>query len=272
MSDANQIYTLEGRLMKSGIIDSQEVDEFAKTFYKKGALATDDRIQLERLVREAVQRFNFEDDKKKQEEFRQLLRSFMRFYIFVAQVTSLEDTGLEKLYSYSSWLERLLPNREIPHEIEVTEEMLEMQASRFEEKESADASLQPGETETLPPIDDFGANPYTEEEELSLAEIVKSFNERHGTNFTKQDFLRFEQVNQEILNDRMTQMLRNNSADVVYPEFKEEFFNGASRMFEREDNMRHIFLEDELTRDEAIMHFFKRALRLIKSNDYRRDE
>lgn len=271
LSDANQIYTLEGRLMKSGIIDSQEVEEFAETFYKK-KLETDDRIRLERLVREAVQRFNFEKDEGKQEEFRQLLRSFMRFYIFVAQVTNLEDTGLEKLYSYSSWLERLLPNREIPHEIEVTEEMLEMQASRLEEKQSGDASLQPGETGTLPPIDDFGANPYTEEEELSLAEIVKSFNERHGTNFTKQDFLRFEQVNQEILNDRMTEMLRNNSADVVYPEFKEEFFNGASRMFEREDNMRHIFLEDELTRDEAIMHFFKRALRLIKSNDYRRHE
>ena len=271
LSDVNQIYTLEQRLRKFGIIDSQEVDRFAETFYRE-RLTTDDRIHLERLVREAVQRFNFEDDEGKQEEFRQLLRSFMRFYIFVAQVTSLEDTGLEKLYSYSSWLERLLPNREIPHEIEVTEEMLEMQASRLEEKESGNASLPAGETGTLPPIDDFGANPYTEEEERSLTEIVNSFNERHGTDFTKQDFLRFEQVNQEIMSDKMTQMLRNNPVDVVYPEFKEEFFNGASRMFEREDNMRHIFLEDELTRDEAIMHFFKRALRLIKSNDYQRNE
>ena len=266
LSDANQIYTLEGRLMKSGIIDSQEVDRFAETFYK-GPLETSDRISLEGLVREAVERFKLEKDKARQEEFRQLLRSFMRFYIFVAQVTNLEDAGLEKLYSYSSWLERLLPNREIPNEIEVTEEMLEMQATRLEEKESGDASLSAGDTGTLGPIDDFGANPYTDEEERSLAEIVQSFNERHGTHFTKQDFLRFEQVNQEIMNHKMTQMLRNNPADVAYPEFKEEFFNGASRMFEREDNMRHIFLEDELTRDEAIMFFFNRALRLIKSND-----
>ena len=269
LSDANQIYTLEGRLMKSGIIDSQEVDRFAKTFYK-GPLETSDRISLEGLIREAVERFKLEKDKARQEEFRQLLRSFMRFYIFVAQVTNLEDAGLEKLYSYISWLDRLLPNREIPNEIEVTAEMLEMQASRLEEKEKGSASPSPGETETLPPIDDFGANPYTEEEERSLSEIVDSFNGRHGTNFTKQDFLRFEQVNQEILNDKMTQMLRNNPVDVVYREFKEEFFNGASRMFEREDNMRHIFLEDELTREDAIMFFFNRALRLIKSNDYQR--
>ena len=47
--------------------------------------------------------------KGKQEEFRQLLKSYMRFYSFIAQVMKLEDTSLEKLYSYGAWLARLLP-------------------------------------------------------------------------------------------------------------------------------------------------------------------
>ncbi|MCI0599892.1 MAG: DUF1311 domain-containing protein [Beijerinckiaceae bacterium] len=36
--------------------------------------------------------------------------------------------------------------------------------------------------------------PYTAEEEISLSEIITAFNERHGTKFTMEDFLRFEQV------------------------------------------------------------------------------
>ena len=83
--------------------------------------------RLEGLVRQAVARFEAEDDEGRQEEFRQLLRSYMRFYSFVAQVIRLDDTCLEKLYSYASWLSRLLPNRNIPPDIEITDDMLRLQ-------------------------------------------------------------------------------------------------------------------------------------------------
>jgi type I restriction enzyme, R subunit len=50
----------------------------------------------------------------------------MRFYSFVAQVVSLGDTGPEKLYSYAAWLIRLLPNRQVPADIEITEDMIRL--------------------------------------------------------------------------------------------------------------------------------------------------
>jgi hypothetical protein len=34
------------------------------------------------------------------------------------------NIGLEKLYSYAAWLIRLLPNREVPADIEITEDMM----------------------------------------------------------------------------------------------------------------------------------------------------
>ena len=74
------------------------------------------------------------------------LKSYMRFYSFVAQVIRLGDTGLEKLYTYADWLSRLLPNRDIPVDIEVTEDMLRLQAFRVEQKEHGVASLDPGDT------------------------------------------------------------------------------------------------------------------------------
>ncbi|MEZ5856687.1 MAG: hypothetical protein R3D67_18795 [Hyphomicrobiaceae bacterium] len=114
----------------------------------------------------------------------------MRFYSFIAQVMKLEDTGLEKLYSYGSWLARLLPNREVPPEIEISDDMLRLQAFKVEQKEQGSASLSPGDRAAIKAISEFGAKPYTEDEQKELSEIVKAFNERHGTSFTEEDMIR----------------------------------------------------------------------------------
>jgi type I restriction enzyme R subunit len=75
-------------------------------------------------------------------------------------------------------------------------------------------------------ITEFGMNAHTEEEEKSLSEIIDSFNERHGTNFSREDFLRFDRVNREIMDDDMKEMMRNNPADVVYTAFSQAFLQG----------------------------------------------
>lgn len=260
VSDPNQIYQLEARLKAFSILDEDEINRFSTTFYK-GSLDSSDRIKLEGLVRQAVNRFLADEDEGRREEFRQLLKSFTRFYSFVAQVARLDDTSLEKLYSYASWLVRLLPDREIPPEIEITEDMLRLHAFKVEQKEAASATLRQGDTVPLSPIREFAAKPYTTEEEKSLSEIIKAFNDRHGTQFTREDFIRFEQVNRDIMDEDMIQMLRNNPPDVVFSAFSNAFFKGAIRLFQRDAEMKNIVLTDPLAREQAIKHFFGRALR-----------
>ncbi len=265
ISDPNQIYELEGRIKAFSIIDDEEVNRFAEIYYK-GILDPHDRIKLEALVRNAVQRFEYEEDEGKREEFRQLLKSYMRFYSFVAQVVRLEDTNLEKLFSYSAWLIKLLPSRDVPPEIEITEDMLRLQAFRVEEKEHGNASLQAGSTTALSSIKDFGAKTYTEDEEKALSEIIDNFNQRHGTEFTKEDFLRFEQVNREILGDEdLREMLKNNPPDVVFGAFSHAFFEGAIKLFQKDKQLQNIVMSDAQAREQATRHFFSRALREVQS-------
>ena len=261
-SDPNLVYDLEGRLFRLNYLDKDEIDHFAQTFYK-GSLDGNDRARLERLVRQAVARFELDDDEGRQEEFRQLLKSYMRFYSFIAQVMRLEDTDLEKLYSYGAWLVRLLPNRQVPPEVEITDDMLRLQAFRVEQKEQGNASLSPGDRAVLKAISDFGANPYTEDEKKELSELVKAFNERQGTNFTEEDMIRFEGVKREIVDNNMVEMLRKNykSPEVVYRVFAQAFHQGAIRMFQKENEMRNIILRDVEVRDKTTRHFFNRALR-----------
>lgn len=265
ISDPNQIYELEGRIKAFSIIDDEEVNRFAEIYYK-GILDPHDRIKLEALVRNAVQRFGYEEDEGKREEFRQLLKSYMRFYSFVAQVVRLEDTNLEKLFSYSAWLIKLLPSRDVPPEIEITEDMLRLQAFRVEEKEHGNASLQAGSTTALSSIKDFGAKTYTEDEEKALSEIIDNFNQRHGTEFTKEDFLRFEQVNREILGDEdLREMLKNNPPDVVFGAFSHAFFEGAIKLFQKDKQLQNIVMSDAQAREQATRHFFSRALREVQA-------
>lgn len=260
MSDPNMVYDLEGRLFRFGYLDKEEIEQFSNTYFK-GPLSGSDRAQLEGLVKEAVIRFEADDDEGRQEEFRQLLKSYGRFYSFIAQIMRLEDTSLEKLASYGNWLARLLPNREVPPEIEITDDMLRLQAFKVVEKQAGSASLSAGDAEALKAISEFGAKPYTEDEKKELSEIVKAFNDRHGTDFSEADMIRFEQVNREIMDEDMTEMLRNNPPDVVYTAFRDAFFQGAIRMFQRDNEMKNIVLTDAEARDKATRHFFNRALR-----------
>ena len=123
---------------------------------------------------------------------------------------NLNDAWLEKLYAYSSWLSRLLPSRDVPADITVSDDMLNLAAFKLQKGEEGSASLTAGDTTTLQPISEFGANSYTEEEERSLSEIIDAFNDRHGTKFSREDFLRFERVTRDVMDADMTEMMRNN--------------------------------------------------------------
>jgi type I restriction enzyme R subunit len=263
-TNLNQIYTLEAQLRSSPAIDMAEIEEFAQGFFVGRDLTTGERTRLEGIVRRARDRFLLADDDAVTEEFRQLAKSYMRFYAFVSQVIPLEDTNLESLYVYLDWLVSLLPSRAIPAQLDITDDMLRLDAYRIEKTNEGSASLVAGDGTKMQPIVEFGASPYTEEEEKSLSEIVSAFNERHGTTFSREDFLRLEQVNREILeNDDLREMILNNPEDVVRPEFANLFMGAMIRMFQRDTEMKSAVMTDNEAREMAIRHFFKTARRQV---------
>lgn len=262
ISDPNQVHVLQARLHAFGILIEAEIDRFVERFLA-ATRRGDERPVLEGIVRQAVARFTAQLDEDQQEEFRQVLSSFLRFYSFISQVVVLGDTELETLHIYGSWLKRILPTREAPQGEDVTDDMLDLEAYRLEKQgDASDARLAAGDSAELTPIDRFGANPFTEEEAAALTEIIAAFNDRHGTEFTEEDYVRFEAVNDAILADEeWLEMLRNNDPNVVRPHFDEEFMRRAIRAFQRDNAMRNAFMQDKEARDMLMALMFRRAVR-----------
>lgn len=264
-SDPNQIYNLQARLNAFGILQQDEIDRFVARFLGNRQ-AADERPVLEGIVRQAVSRFESQLAEDEQEEFRQLLASFLRFYSFIAQVVSLQDTGLERLHLYGSWLKRLLPSRAAPEGEDITDDMLQLTAYRLQDQGVSDGRLQRDDTASLSPIDRFGANAYTEEEQRALSEIIDAFNARHGTNFTEEDYIRFEAVNDAILDDEAwVEILRNNAPEVVKDRFNAEFMRRAIHVFQRDNQMRNAFMQDKEARDMLMGLMFRRVMRAARA-------
>lgn len=271
-SDPNQIFDLHEKLFEFGYLDLGEINRFAEKFFIR-ELTGGDRASLEALLRVAVKRFSEDEDGGRQEEFRQTLKSFCRFYIFISQIMKLDDTDLEKCYVYGGWLYRLLPNRDAPPEIEITNKMLELQKFRIEKRDEGGIKIAELETKQLSPISAFGAR-YSEDERKELSEIIRTFNDYHGTNFTEEDIVRFEKVDEKIMNDEkiinydLPAMLRNNPEDVVYKAYSEAFFKEAVLMLKRERKMESIILSDSEAREKVVKFFFHRARKRVRQNDF----
>ncbi|RYB02142.1 type I restriction endonuclease subunit R [Lichenibacterium ramalinae] len=257
-SDLNQVYVLENKLRGSSIIDRDDVEAFARIYFK-GDLTAQDRIGLQALLRPAIDRFE-EEDEGRQEEFRSTARSFSRFYAFVAQIVSLSDTDIEKLDAYVGYLLRLLPEREVPGDNEITDDMVRLRAFRLVAREEQDASLTPTAGRALDPITEFGGG-IAEEEEEALSEIVRVFNDRHGTDFRPEDMRKFEEDGDTVADDEdMTEMLRNNPRDVVFPFFNQKMFNALVRRMQRENKLGNIIMTDPVVRERLTRHLFDRAV------------
>jgi type I restriction enzyme R subunit len=262
-TDPNEIYSLRSRLFATNILEGPEIAEFVRIFVLERP-TENDRPRLQALLQPAIDRFHDFLDEAQQEEFRQGLASYGRFYSFLAAVIDLQDTDLEQLHIYGSWLCRALPDRIRPTGDNVTDDMLSLSAFRLVEKDAQSIAINEGRA--LEPITDFGANPYTADEEAALSDILKAFNERYGTNFTKEDMIRLDQLGNSLLEDEnLRELLASNPVDDTLAHFTDHFFSAMIAMFHKDKQMQNILLQDQDARDQMMKFAHQRAVRLAKS-------
>jgi type I restriction enzyme, R subunit len=193
-TDPNLLYDLQTHLAEYHIYTVSEVDAFAAVWFDPKA--TQDKLHS--LLVPAVDRYEAVGQDEKQ-QFRSQLGDYVRLYAFLSQVVTFTDADLEKLYVYGRILLRKLPVKrdQLPVEIQ---QNIDVDSYRVQQTSSGKINLDRGIKE-LEPI--TGGNifqpPPAEIEALSL--ILKALNDRFGTEFTEDDKVFIQQLEEKLAGD-----------------------------------------------------------------------
>ncbi|MDI3285045.1 type I restriction endonuclease [Polyangium sp. 15x6] len=198
-ADPQELYELAHRIESAQVFWASELDAFCKVFFaSKGKQTGDDIAQLYRHVDPGVDRFKALDEAK-QDEFRNALVAFIRLYAFLSQIMPFQDPDLEKLYTFSRFLELKLPHDPKKTPLSLDGEVA-LRYYRLDKISEQQISLDMSNNVPLKGPTDVGTRK-EKDEEVNISEILQVLNERFGTDFKKADELLFHQFVEEAKQD-----------------------------------------------------------------------
>jgi len=193
-TDPNRLYDLEHEIREFGIITDEDLDTFAEIWHGDGT-----QEELHSVLDRCVDRYEAATEDE-QTDFRQRLGRYVRLYSFLAQVVPFEDVELEKLYILtkpllSKLLARLDP-ADVPDELL---QYVDIDSYRIQQSRSGTVQLEEGE-DPLPPQTTGGSAGGGDSggPKEPLSKILERLNEKFGYDFTEEDRVFIEQLEQKL--------------------------------------------------------------------------
>ena len=211
-SDPNHLEVLKHELAAMQVYHWSEVEAFAKIFYLPQYMQNpSDHARMHKHIQPAMDRYKSLNEEKKN-AFYEKMTAYIRFYAFISQIIPYSDTELEMLYSYGRFLAPHLDGDDtgtVPH----PEKDVTLEYFRIEQIMSGAIKIEEGDTYGVKSPTAVGTSK-AKDEEKPLSEIIKTLNERFGTDFTDEDRLFFEQIKEKACKDeRVIQTARANTLD-----------------------------------------------------------
>lgn len=236
-TDPNRLYDLKNQIDGFQVIWANEIDAFAKVFFKPTErMSRRDHSKLNGLVDPACDRFQRLSEEQ-QDEFKNVLGTFIRLYAFLAQIMPFADAGLEKFYAFVRLLQTKLPKRLQSEIFKLTDEV-GLEYYRLQKVREGQIVLEKDSDSALQPNVEAGI-PKEKETQAKLSEIIHILNKRFKTDFTDADKYFFSQIEEELIqNESLSQQAKSNSIQNFKYGFDDVFLN---TLIERMDNNQDIF-------------------------------
>ncbi|MDD4625000.1 MAG: DEAD/DEAH box helicase family protein, partial [Candidatus Pacebacteria bacterium] len=225
-TDPNKLYDLERNLLDFGIFAKNDVEKFAKVFFKRGTTQEKLHPLLDPIVEEYMKR-----EKKEKINFRDQLKNYVRIYAFLSQIVSFKDVNLEKLYAFLRMLGRKLPAEKERLPVEITDNV-NMDTYRIQQISSGNIELEK-KTGELKPIGGLGTGKGASEEKEFLSRIICEVNERFGTDFTEGDKVFFAELQTRLTSsETLSQSAKANTKEALKLVFAHIFEDQLHSMVE----------------------------------------
>lgn len=195
-TDPNKLFDLQSALDAFQVYTQEQVEDFSQK------LITNTPVdRLHSILDSAAAVFRTELNEEQREDFRVKCKSYVRLYVFLAQIVPFVNTYLERLYLFLNHLQNKLGRRQ---EVDLAQGILDsidIESLRYQLEGTSDIPLEQGKE--LKPIPGEMGGGITEPQMDYLSNIVKEFNEHFGTTFTNEDKVRkmTEDLMQDVAND-----------------------------------------------------------------------
>lgn len=264
-TDPNQLHDLQRKLEDARVYLPEEVEGFAQVFFQKREnLVFTAHAELNRWIDPAVDRFSGLTEEV-QEEFRGWLLSFVRLYAFLSQIMPFSDERLEKLYAFTRNLERKLPRRDTGQQYRVGGDLV-LEYYRLQKINEGAITLQQSTTATLTGPTEVGTM-RSEDEAVSLSEIVRRWNEKFGTDFTDADALFLQQVEEDLVADaKLVEQARQNTRDNFRYGFEEVFLDKLIGRMDANEEMFTKLMDDEQFARDVKEFLLKKVYRRLNAS------
>ena len=244
VTDPNLLYTAKNLLAGFHVYSAEEVIAFGDIFFRPLAKQNNADIgRMHAVLDLAVERFENDLDKDKQDEFRHVLYSFLRLYGFLSQIVNFQDIDLERLSAYGRFLatkiqgdggERVSINKEV-----------ELERYRLDLTFAGNTSVAPGEGTKLPSQTGIGTGG-ADDPKVPLSHIVSTMNEKYGANLTPEDRVHFEQLVVDMTADtKLQEQALANSLDQFSIGFDRKFMDAMLNRMERNESLTELFLGNQ---------------------------
>ena len=206
-TDPNRLYDLQSQLEGFNLYDDDTIDQFCRIFY--GSNQPDEFLQT--ILDKVVEKWSALEMNER-EDFRSILRSYIRLYGYISQLITFTDVALEKLYIFSRSLNKKLPKRDHP-DLQDVLDSVDLDSFRVQRThDSLQLSLEARDSE----VEGIGSDVATirEPEQDFLSHIIDALNCAHQTDFTTEDKVDIATINQKVHdNEELRQVIEGDNTD-----------------------------------------------------------
>ena len=219
--DVNMVYDTYTKIEEKQTFGINDVDDFIKIFNKKKQ-STKDLGTIQGILQKVKSRAE-ELEQEELDEFKSLVKQFLRSYNYVTQIIRLHDEILYKNYLFLTYLDKILP-RNNAEDMKDFEKQLRLEYYSIKETFSGDISLSQGESELDVPKG--GAIRKKNQENELLENIINKVNDKYGEGLDESDKVVIEDL---IDNDKLmkSRKLQNAAKRNTLEMFIDTFFGPA---------------------------------------------
>ena len=229
------IYKTQTELRNFGVYDEEDIEAASLVAFGKGNKRNVQGRLSSALKPAAVKYDELDDDARYQ--FRRKVRSFCKWYAYIAQITRMFDKDLHKEYVYLSYLQHLLEVQKIV--VESVDDKVEMRFYKLEE--SSDGSIELKATnEPLDPIAPSG-DKVIDKKTDPLQVVIDRINEQYVGDFTEEDQVVLRQLAERLEADSFikdsvghdgSKIFKNNVFPKIFGEVARQAFKDNMEAFE----------------------------------------